>query len=364
MRVRVRERRQAMGLSQAELAARAGIARQTLVAIEAGRLVPSVAVALRLARALGCRVEDLFEGSEAMVAAEPAGDLPHLPPSPFPVRVARVGGRWLAWPLPEETEAAPDGVAQPGGEGRLTVELSIDPDEAARTVIMAGCDPALGWLAARLSRFASDLRAIWLPRSSLNALRALARGEVHIAGTHLWDAATGECNLPIIARELAGRPLVIVALSRWVEGLMLPPGNPRRIRALADLARPDVRIVNRELGSGTRWIFDEQLRREGVDPALVPGYERTLPGHRAVAQAVAYGLADAGPGVLPVARRYGLDFLPLLEVRYDLVIPAELLDTPMIQRLLDGITSKAFRRELEASGYSTEVAGTVVARLP
>ncbi len=204
-----------------------------------------------------------------------------------------------------------------------------------------------------------DLRVVWVPQSSLAALRALARGEVHVAGTHLWDPETGECNLPIIARELAGRPVVVVTLSRWVEGLLLAPDNPKAIRSLADLVQPAIRIVNREPGSGARLVLDEHLRRAGIEGQVLAGYDRELRGHTAVAEAVASGLADAGPGPLPVARRYGLAFLPLLEERYDLVIPAELYETSAIQRLLEVASSASFRRELEAGGYDTRLTGCI-----
>ncbi|GBD17345.1 hypothetical protein HRbin26_02265 [bacterium HR26] len=367
LRVRVRERRLALGLSQQELAGRAGLSRQALIAIEAGRLVPSVAVALRLARALRCRVDDLFALPEVhlTVEAELGGGAPASLEPPFRVWLARVGPRLLAWPLAgAASDEQADGIARERrGERRLAVELMSDPAEPERSLVIAGCDPALAVLGSHLRRASRVVRAVWLPQSSLQALRALARGEVHIAGTHLWDPATSEYNLPAVRRELAGRPVAVVTLSRWVEGLLLAPGNPKGIRELGDLARPDVHIVNRETGSGSRLVFDELLRRAGVEPAALRGYEREVRGHRALAEVIASGLADAGPGVWPVARSYGLDFLPLMEERYDLVIPAELLDLPAVRDLLALATSLPFRRELEAGGYDVANAGMVVARI-
>ena len=367
LQVRVRERRLAQGLSQQELAERAGLSRQALIAIEAGRLVPSVAVALRLARALRCRVDDLFAlpdvhptveaelGSESLAALEP----------PFRVWLARVGPRLLAWPLAgAASDAQADGIARERRSGgRLAVELTAEPAELERSLVIAGCDPALAVLGAHLRRAGRTVRVLWLPQSSLQALRSLARGEVHIAGTHLWDPSTSEYNLPAVRHELAGHLVAVVTLSRWLEGLLLAPGNPKGIRGLEDLARPDVRIVNREPGSGSRLVFDELLRRAGVEPSALSGYECEVRGHRALAEVIAGGLADAGPGVWPVARSYGLDFLPLMEERYDLVIPAALLDLPAVRDLLDLATSLPFRRELEASGYDLAAVGTVVARI-
>lgn len=301
LQVHVRERRLALGLSQQELAGRAGLSRQALIAIEAGRLVPSVAVALRLARALRCRVDDLFALPDvhSTVEADLGSESPAALEPPFRVWLARVGPRLLAWPLAGAAgDEQADGIARERRSGgRLAVELVADPAEFERSLVIAGCDPALAVLGAHLRRAGRAVRAVWLPQSSLQALRSLARGEVHIAGTHLWDPATSEYNLPVVRRELAGRPVVVVTLSRWVEGLLLAPGNPKGIRRLEDLARPDVRIVNRETGSGSRLVFDELLRRAGIDASALSGYDREVRRHRALAEVIAGGLADAGPGV-------------------------------------------------------------------
>ena len=105
----------------------------------------------------------------------------------------------------------------------------------------------------------------------------------------------------ITSKQLAGRPVAVITLSRWVEGLGLAPENPKQIRSVDDLARPDVTLVNREPGSGSRLLLDTALQAAGLDPAALPGYERELPGHRPVAEALANGLADAGP----LAARHG-----------------------------------------------------------
>ncbi|MCS7256495.1 MAG: substrate-binding domain-containing protein [Thermomicrobium sp.] len=361
--VNVRARRQALGLTQQQLAERAGISRQTLVAIEAGRLTPSVTIALRLARALDCTVEELFAlPAPSLVEATLAGGEPEPPPVPFRVRLARVGPKLVAWPALSEMGEAEGVVRERRGE-RVLAEPLVDPAAMERTLVLAGCDPALAVLASHLQRWHRDLRVIWVPTGSRSALRALARGTVHLAGTHLWDPETSDFNVPEVRRELAGRPVVVVTLSRWTEGLGLAPGNPKGITALADLTRPDVRLVNREPGSGSRTTLDAFLARDGVDPESLHGYDRELRGHRAVAEAIASGLADAGPLVLPVARSFGLAFLPLLEERYDLVVPEELLGWPPIRDLLDLVASRPIRRELEALGYAVEESGRLVARL-
>jgi putative molybdopterin biosynthesis protein len=359
--VRVRERRRSCGLSQQQLAERAGISRQTLVAIEAGRLTPSVAVALRLARALGCAVEELFSFAEPpLLEAQLALSERWTVPIPSRVRLGRVGETFVAWPVRDDTGEAEGMIRERAGE-RVSVEPLVDPATLERSLVLAGCDPALAMLAAHLKRWRRDLRVVWVPLGSRTALQALARGWVHIAGTHLWDPDTGEFNLSEVRRQLVGRPVAVVTLSRWVEGLGLAPGNPKRIRSVGDLVKPGVSIVNRELGSGSRIVLDRFLAQEAIEPAMLRGYERELAGHRAVAEAVANGLADAGPIVYPVARAHGLDFVPLLEERYDLVVPLSVLDWSPVRDLLELLTSRPVRRELEASGYAVQESGTIVA---
>jgi molybdate-binding protein len=148
-----------------------------------------------------------------------------------------------------------------------------------------------------------------------------------------------------------------------VEGLGLASGNPKQIRSVSDLARPDVTLVNRELGSGSRLLLDAALQASGLDPGSLAGYDRELPGHRAVAEAIANGLADTGPLAFPVARSSGLSFLPLLEERYDLVVPLDYLDWPPVRDLLELLASRPVRRELEASGYDVHESGALVARI-
>jgi len=363
----VRERRVAAGLSQQELAERAGLTRQAVSAIEAGRYLPNTAVALRLARALGCPVEELFRLPDVppRVRADLVGD---VSADDRRVQVARVGGRLLARPLAGASGplTPADGLlvgAAPGGRGAM-VDLLVDPEVVERTVVVLGCDPALALLSAHLSRRYPNLRLLWTHAGSLAALRGLARGEAHAAGTHLRDPETGEFNLPFVRRELAGRRLHVVTLTEWQQGLIVARGNPRGIAGPTDLARPDITIVNREPGSGSRAMLDAALRAAGVTPEQVRGYARELPTHLAVAEAVASGAADVGPGIAAAARALGLEFIPLQEERYDLVIPTDYIDAPAVQALLETAVHPAYRAEVEAlGGYDSSRAGSIVAEL-
>jgi molybdopterin molybdotransferase/putative molybdopterin biosynthesis protein len=373
---RIRSHRQAAGLSQQELARRCGCTRQAINAIEAGHYVPSTFVALCIARVLGSRVEDLFRLTEAhpQVEAEWLGASAALG-GPMRVQLARVGERLFARPL-TGTQAlftAADGLATAMAQAqrprissgrRVTVDLLVDAEILEHTVVVLGCDPALALLATHLSRRYPRFRLSWIHSSSLAALRLLGRGEAHAAGTHLWDADSGEYNLPYIRRELVGRRLVVVTLSQWQQGLIVARGNPKGISSPAELARRDVTLVNREAGSGSRTLLDIWLRAAGLAATQVQGYRREVSSHLEVAAAIASGMSDVGPGILAVARALGLDFIPLQQERYDLVIPLEFLNAPAFQALLEIVVSRPFQEELEAlGGYDSSQAGTVVAEL-
>jgi molybdate-binding protein len=350
--------------------------RQAMNAIEAGHYVPSTLVAMRLAKALGCRVEDLFRLAEAsqQVEAEWLGGPAGADVERTRVQLARVGSRLLARPLTGTVAfTAADGQTLPVerpprsrqlAHPRVTIDLWVDADLPDRTLIVLGCDPALALLSAHLTRRYPAFRLIWVQSSSLIALRRLGRGEAHAAGTHLWDPDVGEYNVPYVQRELSGQPLVIVTLSEWQQGLIVGPGNPKGIAGPMDLARADIMLVNREPGSGGRTMLDLCLKQGGIATTQVHGYGSEVFSHLEVADAVARGQADVGPGIMAVARALGLNFLPIQEERYDLVIPQAFLNAPTVQAMLDVVVSRPFQEELVAlGGYDGSKAGTVVAEL-
>ncbi|HIE51894.1 MAG TPA: molybdopterin biosynthesis protein, partial [Armatimonadetes bacterium] len=139
------------------------------------------------------------------------------------------------------------------------------------------------------------------------------------------------------------------------------PGNPQGITSLTDLVEKDLTFINRQRGSGTRMLLDYELRRLGVEPERIGGYEREVYTHLAVAAAVAEGAADAGLGILAAAQALGLDFVPVAEERYDLAIRADMLDTPLLQALLAIIRDPSFQRRAEAlGGYDLRERGKVL----
>lgn len=365
---RVREIRLEQQLSQQALAERAGLTRQALSAIESGQYVPNTVVTLCLARALGCRVEDLFVLPEC-TAPHPIHLAGPLTPGARRLAVVNVRGRWVGHPLSDgkgisEGFVSADGLTAPDGTP-ATTRLLAPPEQLERTALVLGCDPSLGILGAHLGRRTVAARLLWLAASSQAALDAVARGEAHVAGSHLRDPETGEYNLPQAGQLLARTGGLVVAFARWEQGFVVATGNPKGLRCAADLVRSDVRLINRDPGSGSRALLDELLAREGVPAEAVSGYDRVVGSHLAVARAVSAGAADVGIGLRATAYAFGLDFIPLAEARFDFVVPSDQVDHPAVALLLDLLQSRALRVELGAlPGYDVSHMGTVVASFP
>ena len=394
----LRERRVKAGLAQRELAERIGVSRQTLTALEAGESVPATSLALQLARVLGCRVEDIFWLEEepaplqaVVVGPERAADRPgpeeadptrgksgtarrpaRAPPAPQPLRVAVavVGERWVAHPLDDQTASgclvAADGLLN-RPRAAAGKPSSIQPlRETAllrQNLFGAGCDPAMGLLAAHIDERWRGGRLHWLPTGSGRALDMFARGEVHLAGVHLFDEESGQYNVAAAQRRLGGRALVLVNLATWEQGLVVAAGNPRKIRGVRDLGARGVRVVGREAGSGASELLS-RLRAEAGLPGKAIEQVGVADGHLAVAQRVAVGAADAGIATRAAATAWGLEFLALDEARFDLVIPAGGAQDPRLERMLDVLRSARFRRDLGGlAGYGTSRTGQLIAEM-
>ena len=355
------------GFTQSQLAGLAGISRQAYSSLESGNANPSTEVALRLAQALQARVESLFylpERAPVAIEAELVGDSSSEPLLSGPTqraRLFRVGQKMLARPLTgagnsrHAVVAAEGLIVSSGVQGRVTVQ-PFDPEEVeSPTLAMLGCDPAVGLLESGLR--SRGVALVAGEESSSQALIGLARGEAHVAGCHLLDDATGTYNTSWVER-LVPFPCVLVTFASWQQGLILAYGNPKQIGGVADLANPGVRMVNRQAGSGSRALLDRALAAAGIPPGQVAGYEKEEWGHLAVAAAVASGNADVGIGVKAAAVAMGLDFVPLEEERYDLVIPEHFLSEGPVQVLLDLLRRPVLHRRVESlGGYDTSNMG-------
>ena len=358
----------ARGLTQTELARRAGISRQALGAIEAGTYRPGVEIAIRLAREVGATVESLFgesdDGRSTLVDANWLEREPRRPSrTQARVALARVGGKVVAVPQPAAylTLAPASGVLQRARGKRADVATFQLADEIDSTVLMAGCDPAVAMLADWLARRRSPVRAVALPCWSRAALEALVKRHAHVAGVHIRDQKNGEYNLAPIKHALGNRRSIVVNFARWELGLATAPGNPLSIRGFADMDRSDLRIVNREDGSGARSTLDAALVELGLRPERIPGYQSEVGGHLEVAAAIAAGHADVGVTIRLGADSYGLHFIPYRDEHYDLVIMEQEAESAPIKVILDALNSRRFAREVsQLCAYDTTQMGQVV----
>ena len=373
---RLRSLRSAKGLSQNDLAGMAGVTRQAIYAIEANQYLPTTAVALRLAGALGCRVEDLFSlvSSGEIVEGELLGELPHGS-TRTRVKIARVGQRLLMRPVAtlgdvlNFTIPADGLIIGPGSLRRgkkagnfVRVELIRDRRLIEEEIVVAGCDPAIFLAGEHLRRRQERSSVLEWTMGSGAAIEALKRGEVHVAGLHIVDPKSGESNVPYLRRHLRGGDFTVITFAAWEQGLMVRRGNPKRLRDMTDLVRKDVEMVNREEGAGARALLDQQLTAAGIQSSKVKGYGTLAASHLEVAQRIARGQSDVGMGVGSAARLLGLDFLPLQHERYDLVMPTTYLTShPGLAMFLETIVSRPFRSEIDAlGGYDTRETGKIV----
>lgn len=226
-------------------------------------------------------------------------------------------------------------------------------------VILGSHDLALEALASQVRQAKSAaLSMITLPIGSLEGLIALRQGLGQAAGCHLLDAGSGEYNLPFVRHLFPDREMTLVTLAYREQGLIVPPGNPQHMTGLEDLARPEITIVNRNRGSGTRLWLDQRLAQLGLEGQTLHGYEREARTHTAVAEAVGGGRADAGLGLQAAAQRYGLGFIPLFQERFDLVMPKEQFESQRLRPLFDYLASARFHRLMESlGGYDTTHTG-------
>jgi molybdate-binding protein/DNA-binding XRE family transcriptional regulator len=344
---RVRDHRLRLGWSQEDLARRSGLSRTGVSAIETDRLVPSASAALALAAAFGCRVEDVF----ALPRPAPEGASWAWEPVKTPCRYwqAEVGGR--AWLYP--VEPSPAGLIPHDGVARAAGAAAPGGSDPNATLVVAGCDPAVGLLAPVLAQ-AAGVRLVALARSSRAALELLRRGLVHVAGVHLARPGEGEGDSDgdsnaAAAREALGPGHVLLRAARWEEGIAFAPA--RRFDSVAEAVRADLRWVGREVGSGARQCLDELL--DGRRPP-----RRLAADHRAVAEAVRSGWADAGVCLRLAGEEVGLGFLGVRREAYDLCFPEPARDDPRIQALVNAVRSASYRRLLgELPGYDSSATG-------
>jgi putative molybdopterin biosynthesis protein len=287
------------------------------------------------------------------------------------VRLGRVGPGLVATPLPRGAGVLTSLVR---ADGLLVVPAGLEGHHAGdevdvvllrgvaaidRTIVAIGShDLVLDLAASALREVDPGVTLASSNVGSLGGLVALRDGLCHLAGSHLLDPATGEYTLPYVDRVLPGRDVAVVRLVHRDQGLMVAPGNPLGVAGIEDLARPDLRYVNRQRGAGTRVLLDHELAQRSIAPEAIQGYAREEHTHLAVAAAVAAGRADCGLGVLAAARAFGLDFVAITREPYDLVVDAAAVGGEVLAPLWELLDSASFREQVEAlGGYSAQEMG-------
>lgn len=294
------------------------------------------------------------------------------------VKLGKVSDRIVATALPRGagcitsiTEAdgiirIPDHVEGINDSQPVNAELLRPQSTIHNTIVIVGShDNSLDVLANLLRGGSSGLTLSSSHVGSLGGLMAVKRGMCHLAGSHLLDTESGAYNVPYIKKYLpemaADNQVRLVHLVFREQGLMVPKGNPKDIKGIEDLARDDVTLINRQIGSGTRILLDYRLQQIGLEPVRIKGYQNDEFTHMSVAVAVLSRTADTGLGIYAAARALDLDFIPVVTEQYDLVVPQAFFESPHVQTLLTVIRSTEFRRQVEAlGGYSTRKTGEVL----
>ena len=251
-----------------------------------------------------------------------------------------------------------------GFEQDKTVEIELyHPQSQLRCNLLAAGshDLIIDLLATTIKERNPQMNLSSAHLGSMGGITAVGRGQTHLAGVHLFDPETKEYNRPYIRKLFPHKKLHLVNLTYRMQGWIVPAGNPDGIKMIGQLADLKLSFINRQKGAGTRLLFDHLLREEGLSPDQIYGYEREEYTHLNVAAAVAAGTARVGLGILPAARAFGLDFIPLVEERYDLLLSDSFYNSPAAKLLLEIITDPAFHRQVEAmGGYSMRDAGQII----
>jgi putative molybdopterin biosynthesis protein len=290
------------------------------------------------------------------------------------VKLGSVGSKIVANPLPRGagcittiTEAdgiirIPNHIEGLGIHEPVAAELLRPLTAVNNTIVVVGShDNTLDVLADQIRAFHSNIILSSSHVGSMGGLMAIKKGVCHLAGSHLLDIEDGTYNLSYIRKYLPDIRVKLVNLVFRDQGLIVPPGNPKAVKDIADLGREDIALINRQAGSGTRILLDYRLNELGIDSAQISGYENEEYTHMAVAVAVLSGAADVGLGIYAAAKALKLDFIPVVTEQYDLVIPEVYFESQNVQILLETINAASFKKRVEAlGGYSTDKTGTLI----
>lgn len=246
-----------------------------------------------------------------------------------------------------------------GANERIFCELTRSEEEIPRRIQIIGShDLSLDIMRDIISAKHPGLDLISTHVGSLSGITAVRNGVADISTTHILDDNEKQYNIPAIKKYLPDRPVTLINIARRLQGLVVRRGNPKGIRGVKDLVRDDVTFVNRQFGSGTRILLDAMLKEQSVDKRAIHGYDREEATHAAVGILVREGIADVGVAIYAVAKIFSLDFIPLAEEEYDLLVTKAFMADQRFATLAEAINSKEFSERLNAfGGYNTADTG-------
>lgn len=289
------------------------------------------------------------------------------------VRLIAKGEAYYAYPLPrgagvfsslsraDALVRIPENVEGYNADVEVRALLLRDEDEVHNRINIVGShDLSLDVLRDMVKERQPAMDLMSAHVGSLSGIMAMQKGFVELATSHILDEQEKVYNIPAARKYLEGKKVILVHIAKRMQGLITARGNPKGIRGVADLARKDVKFVNRQLGSGTRILLDMLLNEHGIDRRSIHGYEREEATHAATAILVKEGIADAGLAIYPVSRVFSLDFIPIREEEYDLFVAEEFTGDPRFTLLMELLTSPEFAARLEEfGGYNTKESGTI-----
>lgn len=250
--------------------------------------------------------------------------------------------------------------SQPDRENLMQAAATATTAHRPESFVICGQDIILDTLSNYMNQ--AGVPSLRSYVGSYDALCALYKDEVQLASSHLWDGETDTYNVPFVRRLLPGVPVVVVNLTYRTQGFYVAKGNPLGINTWDDLAKPGIRIVNREKGAGSRILLDERLRMAAIDPQGLEGYANEVQSHIAVGSTVARGRADVAVGSEKIARQVdGIDFVPLQKERYDLVFKKKDIDTKPMRALMGILETGILKEEFSSpGGYDTSDMGKIM----
>ena len=249
-------------------------------------------------------------------------------------------------------------------KSKETVQLNLESKiDRSKDIIIAGQDQILDILSEYIKENIADVRVLRNQVGSYSNLYDLYNDRISLCSSHLWDGDKNEYNYEYVRRLLPGIPCVIINLAYRMQGFYVAKGNPHNISSWEDLINKKVSIINREKGSGTRILLDEKLRANNISSSNIKGYNIERNSHLSVASSIARGEGDVGIGIEKIALQVkGIDFIPMQEERYDIVIKKSDLASPIYKAIVDIIKSKEFKDEIDGlSGYDIRDIGRIIA---